>query len=94
MDLGYTIVTRRYKARHGEIDLIALDEDVLVFVEVKERRAAGYVPEESVGRLKLAAMQSAAQQYLESTGETNRGCRFDLVAIDPQGLRHHIDLLS
>lgn len=94
LDLGYTIVTRRYKASHGEIDIIVLDEEILVFVEVKQRRAAGYIPEESVGRTKLAAMQSAARQYLEATGEVDRNCRFDLIAIDANGLRHHIDLLN
>ena len=34
---GYAIVARRYRTRHGEIDIVAMDEGVLVFVEVKTR---------------------------------------------------------
>ena len=34
---GYSILARRYRTRHGEIDIVAMDDDVLVFVEVKAR---------------------------------------------------------
>jgi putative endonuclease len=36
--LGYDVVARNVRTRHGEIDLIAADRDALVFVEVKTRR--------------------------------------------------------
>ncbi|TMA54596.1 MAG: YraN family protein, partial [Deltaproteobacteria bacterium] len=36
----YTIVARNYRCRAGEIDLVALDGDMLVFVEVRSRRGA------------------------------------------------------
>lgn len=88
---GYTVVTRRYKARHGEIDLVALDGDTLVFVEVKSRSAPGYLPEASIGERKLKALWAAAREYLAAMGETERTCRFDLVALDRDGLRHHVD---
>jgi putative endonuclease len=91
---GYTLVTRRFKARHGEIDLVALDGEVLVFVEVKQRSAPGYVPEESVGDRKLAALRRAAEEYCLKVGEADREWRFDLVAIDRGGLRHHRDILG
>jgi putative endonuclease len=89
--LGYTIVTRRYCTRGGEIDLVALDGEILVFVEVKERRAPGYVPEEGVGERKSARLSSAARKYLSEMGEETREVRFDLIAIDREGLRHHVD---
>jgi putative endonuclease len=85
-------VTRRYKARHGEIDLVALDGDVLVFVEVKERRARGYVPEEGVGARKASRLAAAAREYLTAMGEREREFRFDVIAIDADGLRHHRDV--
>lgn len=94
MGLGYTIVTRRYKARHGEIDVVALDEDLLVMVEVKARRAPGYVPEESIGDAKRRALFLAAQQYLAEVGQPEREIRFDLVAMDGDGIRHHQDILA
>jgi putative endonuclease len=92
IERGFTIVTRRYKTRRGEIDLIALDGDVLVFVEVKERRAPGHVPEESISRRKIATLVDAANTYLVAMGEPDREARFDVIAIDRQGLRHHVDV--
>jgi putative endonuclease len=91
MSIGYTIVTRRFKTKHGEIDLVCLDGDIVVFVEVKARRVPGYVPEESIGQAKLDAMGRAARSYFEKIGE-NRPHRFDVVAIDPGGRRHHRDV--
>jgi len=92
--LGYTIVTRRYKARHGELDLVALDGDLLVFVEVKARYAKEYVPEESIGDRKRRAMADAATDYLHAVGEPDRDHRFDVIAIDSRGLRHHVDIFA
>ena len=85
---GFTIVTRRFKASGGELDLVALDGDLLVFVEVKQRRA-GYVPEASIGQLKRDRLFKAAHDYLEKTGQPGRDFRFDVVALFPNGIRHH-----
>ena len=85
---GYTILTRRFSTPFGEIDLIALDGEVLVFVEVKLRRVAGYVPEEAVGEAKLQHLKRAAATYLERFPQ-DREWRIDLIAIDAQGLRHY-----
>jgi putative endonuclease len=94
IEQGYTVVTRRYKARRGEIDLIALDGDVLVFIEVKARFTEGYLPEEALTDGKRRALYRAGQAYLADVGETRRAIRFDLIAIDRNGLRHHKDVLA
>lgn len=91
LGLGYTLVTRRFKASRGELDLIALDGDVLVVVEVKERRAPGFSPEEGVTEAKVKNISDALTEYLNKMGEPEREVRFDLIAIDRDGLRHHID---
>lgn len=91
---GYTLVTRRRKVAGGEIDLICLDGEILVFVEVKARAAAGYRPEESLGNAKAAHLRAAARSWAESCGEENRAWRFDLIAIDRTGLRHYPDVLA
>ncbi len=88
-DLGYTLITRRYRVPGGEIDLIALDDDILVFVEVKVRNTPGYVPEESIGPAKLGALHRTAMAYMESVEEKNRPWRFDLVAINGNEMRHY-----
>lgn len=92
---GFTIVTRGYKAKHGEIDIVAMEGDQLVFVEVKHRIAPGYRPEDSIGDAKRKALYLAGQQYLaEVAQEPDRDVRFDLIAIDWEGTRHYQDILA
>jgi putative endonuclease len=89
---GYTIVTRRQKTKSGEIDLVALDGEVLVFVEVKLRNAPGYVPEDSIGSRKESALVRSAEEYIHAMGEHERAVRFDLIAMDADGMRHYLDI--
>jgi len=91
---GYTIITRRYKSRRSELDLVAMDGDVLVFVEVKYRRAPGYSPEASLGHDKLSALKRAMWNYVSDMEIKNVDTRLDLVAIDSDGLRHHKNILA
>lgn len=90
---GFTIVTRRFRARRGELDLVALDGDLLVFVEVKQRKV-GYVPEEAIGSQKIDRLYSAAREYLQSTDQPNRDFRFDVIAISESETRHHRDVFK
>lgn len=88
---GYTIIKRRYSCRGGEIDIVALDGEVLVFVEVKGRNSSSFAPEGSVNDKKRERIFRAARRYLAEFESSDRQVRFDLVAIDPNGLRHHAD---
>ena len=90
LELGYTLIKRGYKGGSGEIDILALDDDVLVVVEVKER-LKGSSPEESVSLAKARRLAGAARHYLQSVGELDRQIRFDLICFDRSGIRHHID---
>jgi putative endonuclease len=85
---GLTIVTRRFCTRHGEVDIVALDGETLVFVEVKHRRSRGAIPEEAVSRQKVQNLVYVANEYLERVAQEQRPVRFDMVAIDRDGLRH------
>lgn len=89
--LGYTIVTRRYRAPQGEIDLLALDGETLVVVEVKERQAGWGTPEEALTLDKQQRLASALRHYMVHVGGEERAVRFDLVAIDGDGVRHVVD---
>lgn len=91
IEKGFTVVTRRFKAKKGELDLVALDGDHLVFVEVKQRRA-GYIPEESISRQKIERLYSAAREYLIKTDQPEREFRFDVIAIGSNETRHHLDV--
>ena len=89
--LGYTIITRNYRIRGGEIDLIALDNDVLVFVEVRWR--ADDLGEESIAPRKSAALRRTIQRYLTEM-DVDRIWRCDLIVASPKECRHHRDFLS
>lgn len=79
---GLRIVGQNYHCRYGEIDLIAEDDNVLVFVEVRLRRHISSAAE-SIDYHKRKRIQSAAMHYLSDTGE--RPCRFDAVLVDAGG---------
>jgi len=81
-NLGMKILARQYKTHIGEIDLVAMDGDEIVFVEVKTRRGTefGY-PEESVTPKKLQKIAMVAEQYVREKKEEGRAWRVDVVAI-------------
>ncbi len=86
---GYTIVTRRFKSRRGEIDIIAYDRETLVFVEVKSTRDPKTNPVEQVDNKKVAHFSDAAVEYLSKAGIPDALCRYDIVAVTPNGIVHH-----
>lgn len=84
---GYRIEARNWRCALGEIDIVCWDGDTLVFVEVKARRtrAAGS-PEEAVDRRKQARLVRLAQAFLGKRGGEAPPCRFDVVAVEGDGL--------
>ena len=78
---GYRIKVCNYKTRIGEIDIIASDGDVLVFVEVKTRESLEYGhPFEAVNARKRKKIANVALLYLKKFDELPP-CRFDIVSI-------------
>jgi putative endonuclease len=81
--LGYVMVARNYRSpkRHGEIDLIGWDKDVLCFIEVKTRTAGAMVPAEAaVDFEKRRDLRSVAREYLLHM-DADTSYRFDVVSI-------------
>lgn len=79
---GYRVLYRNYRCQLGEIDLIALDGGVLVFVEVRARSGDQYgLAQESVTGRKQNKLRQLAWHYLKASGKTGSACRFDVVAI-------------
>jgi putative endonuclease len=91
---GYRIVKRNFRAAGAEIDLVAMDGDVLVFVEVKTRRSrdAG-APEEAVDERKQKQIRRAGELFATRYREDEIEMRFDIVAVDASGERLEIELL-
>ena len=81
---GYAIVTRNYRCRSGEIDVIARDGETVVFVEVKERRGASHGEgHEGVTFGKRRRVIRAARLYAASRGlPESQAFRFDVISID------------
>ena len=90
---GYAILARRYRTRHGEIDIVAEDGDTIVFIEVKARVTAerGTAAEAVTWRKQRKVVKMAAD-YLSRRQLTHRRCRFDVVAIDGEGEARRLTL--
>lgn len=83
---GLTVLERNVRFRHGEIDLVCRDGDVLVFVEVKCRHARwGDDPAAAVSGLKQWRLTRLARHYLTSRRLGEPRCRFDVVAVTADG---------
>ena len=79
---GFVVVTRNFRTRGGEVDLVCRDGDVVVFVEVKTRgEGMRGRPEEAVTPAKRARIVRAAAQFLSDRGWWDRPCRFDVAAV-------------
>ncbi|KXK37749.1 MAG: YraN family protein [Saprospiraceae bacterium] len=80
-EAGYDILERNWRFSKAEIDIIAKDGDILVFVEVKTKSYTYFgAPEESVSAHKEALMIDAAGQYMESINHEWE-IRFDIISI-------------
>jgi putative endonuclease len=80
---GYRVIERNFRVAGGEIDIIALDGNVLVFVEVRARTGARVVEaDETVDARKLKRLMLAADWFLQTRdGFMDHLWRVDLVAI-------------
>ncbi|HVE90630.1 MAG TPA: YraN family protein [Burkholderiaceae bacterium] len=84
---GCRILARNARYRDGEVDLIARERDLLVFVEVRMRASARFGGAAvSVNSLKQRRIARAAQRWLFSRyGERWPACRFDVITVDGSG---------
>jgi putative endonuclease len=84
--LGYRIVERNFRTKYGELDIVAVDRDTLVFCEVRTRvgRDAIAYALESIGPGKRMQLRKMAREWFRlSTAErpSTRASRFDAVAV-------------
>ncbi len=86
---GLPVLTRNYRCRGGEIDLICRDRKTLVFVEVRLRRNSGFGgAAASITPGKQRRIVLAAQHYLMTQGQGDCDCRFDCVLLDAMNEGH------
>lgn len=80
---GYEILERNFLIRGGEIDIIAREDDYLVFVEVKARYNHKFgLPIESITPWKIKAVLKTGQFYIQKIDWGDKGYRMDVVCVD------------
>lgn len=81
--LGFRILRQNFRARRGEIDLIAIEGETLCFVEVRYRRTEDFAhPSSTVSRLKQRRIARTASLFLTTCwAGPPCACRFDVVTI-------------
>lgn len=86
---GMTVVEANFRAKVGEIDLVARDKDEIVFVEVRARASSSFGgAAASVGGAKRRRLIKAASVWIQAHAYGGP-CRFDVVAVDA-GVASHI----
>jgi len=79
---GYSILERNWRYEKKEIDIIAMRENVLVFVEVKTRTSTKHgFPEDAVGLKKRTFLQYAAEAYTIGLNLNHQLVQFDIISI-------------
>ena len=79
---GYAIVKRNFQCRYGEIDIIAENDEYILFVEVKTRKEGAVVSgKTAVNASKQKKLLLAASQYADTHPVGN--CRFDVAEVYP-----------
>ncbi len=85
---GYKILLQNYKEKMGEIDIIAMDGEVLVFAEVKQRASDDFgAPREFVTKEKQRKIKNTAQLYMMKTKHLGN-VRFDVVEVLGKDITH------
>jgi putative endonuclease len=94
---GYHILETNYRCRGGEIDIIAQQEETLVFVEVRTKISRQFgSPEESITPAKMERLRTVAAHYGQNHDNLPASWRIDVVAIqmDSKGQVSRIELIE
>ncbi|NLC16231.1 MAG: YraN family protein [Firmicutes bacterium] len=77
----YRIICRNYRSTYGEIDIVAAQQSVLVFVEVRyKKRGSLLTPQESVSRAKVRRLKLAVRDFLYKHSGILR--HYDCIRVD------------
>ena len=82
MKQGFDILARRFRSRSGELDIIAYEDDMLVFLEVKTRSSAEFgEPWEFVDWQKQQTLRRTAENFIADHDLGQFAYRFDIVSV-------------
>lgn len=78
---GFTIIERNFRIRGGEIDIIAIKKELLIFVEVKSRSTLYFNTSEVITKSKQKKIILAAKTFLARNQYIDKVCRFDVALV-------------
>jgi putative endonuclease len=88
---GYSILSRNYRSRWGEIDIIARCREEICFIEVKKRSNAAYgAPAEHVRPAQQKKIIKTALHYIRAHYDKFPACRFDVFCLGPGSKIEHL----
>jgi putative endonuclease len=86
---GVEIIKRNIQTEYGEIDILGIIDDCLLFVEVKTGQTKKFgFPEVSVNKIKMNHMIKAAQKYIQDNEDTCKDWRIDVISIEVKDQIH------
>lgn len=92
---GLALITRNYRSRHGEIDLVMRDRDTVVFVEVRMRSRGDFGGAvESIDARKRRRLVATAEHYLQRREHASTACRFDVVCVNANERNQEIEWIQ
>ncbi|MBQ6820501.1 MAG: YraN family protein [Clostridium sp.] len=81
-NIGYKLLSKNFRTKYGEIDLIFIDNDVIVFIEVKSRYNYHFgLPREAITYSKEKQIINVSSYYLYKNELLNYNCRFDVIEV-------------
>ncbi len=93
--IGYKILEKNFRCSRGEIDIIALDNSQIVFIEIKLRTSKEYgQPSEAVTEKKLNRIYKTAEYFLHVRNLLNQNTRIDVVEIYSKPQKCYINHLK
>lgn len=80
---GHSILERNFATKYGEVDIITVHEDIIVFVEVKTRSSTSHgSPLDAVTKKKQLQIARTAMEFLRRKKLFDTDARFDVISVD------------
>ena len=91
---GYDVLDCNYSTKLGELDIIAMKHDIIIFIEVKTRTSDIFgIPSEAVNYKKQQTIQKLSQQYIlyKNLDKSHFSYRFDVIEVKLMGKKYKIN---
>lgn len=92
---GYKIIEKNFRNKIGEIDIIAMDRGVIVFIEVKARKSRAFgSPKDALTVCKQKKISKVALSWLKARNKIGARARFDVVSIISNKSKQEVEIIK